>query len=145
MLAIVTAIGTLALSPIRTGVQDSRVANAELLQAMFENKLAIQQNHNMLDKHQAVNDANRADIIARIDRIDDFIDYTNNTRFTKDDYKELVLPRLDEVEDKVQEHQSDGHPNSILTVMSKLEEKMEASINSFDKRFDMQEGLNSRL
>lgn len=148
LLAIVTAIGTLALSPIRTGVEDSRVANAELLQEMFENKLAIKQNDDMLDKQQALQDANQASIMGRIDRIDDriddFIDYTGNTRFTKEDYKELVLPRLDEVEDKVQEHQSDGHPQSVLTVMSKLEEKIKASIDSLDKRLDIQESLNSR-
>lgn len=129
LLAIVGSIGALAISPLK--YEDVRVApiveNNTLLASLTAQSLQL---------HQQYTEDSDQELVKRIEKLESFKDSTGTSRFSHSDYKELVLPRLQSLEEKVSLHQSDGHPQSVLAIMNKLEEKLESQIQNIAEDLD---------
>jgi hypothetical protein len=126
VLAIVSTIGTLALNPIKEAVKD----NQGMRDSINANTALSNYSLSLADKDFSILEERSRLIIQRLDKIEANEHATMMNRFTKEDYQTLVAPRLDDLNDKISDHQSDGHP---LSVLKYLDAKVEGLRKEYTK------------
>ena len=110
VLAIVSTVGTLALSPIKETVKD----NQGMRDSITANTALANYSLSLTDKHFSILEERSQSIIQRLEKIEANEHDTMISRFTKEDYQTLVAPHLGILSDKISNHQQDGHLESVI-------------------------------